>query len=675
MIKKCSASNYRLKNKGKIMKLSTKNILGFGLILILLSTVAFVSFFSLKTASEGFSDYRGIARDTNLAGRLQANMLMVRMNVKDFLITGTDKDIKQYNEYYAKMTGFMQESQEEIQKPERAALIDSADNKVQNYGIAFDEVTARMKQRDNLVQLLNTTGPVMEENLTEILISAEADDDTKAAFNSALAIRHMLLTRLYVMKFLDTNNPKDVERVHSEMNAFEEQLVILERELENANRRKNLADAEKNKEIYKSGYIDLVSVIYERNKTIDEELDVLGPQIAADVEDVKLSVKKDQDALGPRLQAANSRAVIMVIIISIIAVLSGILLAVFITSSILRQLGVDPSEIARISTEIANGNLNIRFDSGKKITGVYESLKNMTDKLVEVVGNVRSSSDNVNSGSQQLSDTSVQMSQGATEQAANAEEVSSSIEEMGANIQQNADNAAQTEIMASRAAKDAEDGGSAVIEAVEAMNEIAVKINVIEDIARQTNMLSLNAAIEAARAGEHGKGFAVVASEVGKLAANSQRAAAEIQQLAQSSVQKADDAGSKIQAIVPDIKRTAELVMEINASSAEQNSGIGQINQAMLQLDQVIQQNAAAAEESASMSEELTSQAQQLNELISFFKVATVRKYKEGKKTAGAIVVNAEQKKFELPSPAPSMAAMLAASVTEEASDEAFENY
>jgi methyl-accepting chemotaxis protein len=178
--------------------------------------------------------------------------------------------------------------------------------------------------------------------------------------------------------------------------------------------------------------------------------------------------------------------------------------------------------------------------------------------------------------------------------------------------------------MASKAAKDAEEGGAAVLEAVEAMNEIAARINVIEDIARQTNMLSLNAAIEAARAGEHGKGFAVVASEVGKLAANSQRAAAEIQELAQSSVQKADDAGNKIQAIVPDIQRTAELVMEISASSAEQNSGIEQINQAMLQLDQVIQQNAAASEESSSMSEELTSQAQQLMELVSFFQVDTV---------------------------------------------------
>ena len=201
---------------------------------------------------------------------------------------------------------------------------------------------------------------------------------------------------------------------------------------------------------------------------------------------------------------------------------------------------------------------------------------------------------------------------------------------MGSNIQQNTDNSAQTEKISVQAAKDAEEGGAAVLEAVEAMNAIAEKINVVGEIARQTNLLSLNAAIEAARAGEHGKGFAVVANEVGKLASVSQQAATDILEIAKTSVNKANTAGDKIQAIIPDIRRTADLVQEISASSNEQNAGAEQINQAMLQLDQVIQQNAASAEEASAMSEELTGQAEQLRDMISFFKIDV-----KASKTAG----------------------------------------
>ena len=313
-----------------------------------------------------------------------------------------------------------------------------------------------------------------------------------------------------------------------------------------------------------------------------------------------------------------NKLLISIVIAAAVILLIVIFSALFIALSIARPIlkGVTFAET------IAFGDLTTAIDvnQGDEIGKLADSLKNMQKKLKQVVIDVQGAAEQVAGGSGQLAESSEEMSQGATEQAANAEEVSSSLEEMGASIQQNADNAAQTEKIAGQAAGDVAEGGQVVLEAVEAMKEIAEKINIVEGIARQTNLLSLNAAIEAARAGEHGKGFAVVATEVGKLAANSQKSAAEILELAKSSVVKADEAGNKIQAIVPDIQKTAELVSEINASSSEMNSGIGQINKAMLQLDQVIQQNAAAAEESSSMSEELTAQAHQLLELIGFFK-------------------------------------------------------
>jgi len=195
------------------------------------------------------------------------------------------------------------------------------------------------------------------------------------------------------------------------------------------------------------------------------------------------------------------------------------------------------------------------------------------------------------------------------------------MEQMSSNITQNADNAAETEKIALQASKDAEESGTAVIEAVEAMNQIAEKITIIEEIARQTNMLSLNASIEAARAGEHGKGFAVVASEVGKLAARSKDAAGEISVLSTSTATVAEKARGKLEQLLPNIRRTAELVQEITASSREQSGGTEQINSAIVQLDQIIQHNASASEEMASISDELSGQARGLESSISFFTI------------------------------------------------------
>jgi methyl-accepting chemotaxis protein len=228
------------------------------------------------------------------------------------------------------------------------------------------------------------------------------------------------------------------------------------------------------------------------------------------------------------------------------------------------------------------------------------------------------------------------------------------MEQMGASINQNAENARVTDGMAAKAATEAEEGGRAVKETVAAMQQIAKRISIIDDIAYQTNLLALNAAIEAARAGEHGKGFAVVAAEVRKLAERSQVASQEIGELATGSVGLSDKAGKLLDEIVPSIKKTAELVQEITAASEEQSSGVGQINTAIGQLNQATQQNASAAEELASTAEEMSSQAEQLQGVMSFFKVSGMMETARGRSAVpGEGSTRAGAKAPRAPAPAP----------------------
>ncbi|MBN2010800.1 HAMP domain-containing protein [candidate division KSB1 bacterium] len=279
------------------------------------------------------------------------------------------------------------------------------------------------------------------------------------------------------------------------------------------------------------------------------------------------------------------------------------------------------NEVTAVTEEISQGNLMVSVKTRSANDRLMQALTKMIDGLTEIVANIQRVTSEVTDGSRSINTSAEQISHGATEQAGAAEEASSSMEQMAANISQNADNAQQTEKISIQAAEDAKKSGEAVSKAVIAMNDIAEKISIIEEIARQTNMLALNAAIEAARAGEQGKGFAVVAAEVRKLAERSQNAAGEINSLASNTVEVAEQAGNMLKKLVPDIQKTAELVQEISAASAEQQSGAQQVNAAIQQLDQVIQQNASASEQMASMSEELSQQASDLQTTIEFFKI------------------------------------------------------
>ncbi len=281
------------------------------------------------------------------------------------------------------------------------------------------------------------------------------------------------------------------------------------------------------------------------------------------------------------------------------------------------------TDVAELLAAFADGDLTRRMERDYQglFGKVKDSANTTAENLTRVMGEVRAAADALTGAANQVSATAQSLSQAASEQAASVEETTSQIDVMSASISQNSDNAKVTDSMATKASKEAVDGGGAVGQTVVAMKQIAAKIGIVDDIAYQTNLLALNAAIEAARAGEHGKGFAVVAAEVRKLAERSQLAAKEIGELAGSSVTTAERAGSLLDAIVPSIQKTSELVQEIAAASAEQSESVEQIGGAMGQLSKATQQNASASEELAATSEQLSGQAEQLQQSIAFFNI------------------------------------------------------
>jgi methyl-accepting chemotaxis protein len=357
-----------------------------------------------------------------------------------------------------------------------------------------------------------------------------------------------------------------------------------------------------------------------------ERTDAVGKRAATLVQPVENPVLALQENVARQVASAQTearadadRTLAIILAVAVAGTALAVLVAILLRGSILLPL----RHAIALAEKVAQGDLRerVQVTRGDEAGQLQAAMRDMVERLSQVIGDVRSGGDALRAAAGQVAATALALSEGTGQQAASVEETTSSLEEMNASITQNAENSRQTEGIAAQAARTAEESGKAVEQSVGAMRSIAERISIVEEIAYQTNLLALNAAIEAARAGEHGKGFAVVATEVRRLAERAQRSAKEIGELAGSSMQVAERSGKLLVELVPSIRKTADLVQEVSAASREQSTGVGQVSKAMSAVDDVTQRNASAAEELSSTAEQMSAQVEALQGVIGFFQV------------------------------------------------------
>ena len=362
----------------KHLTIKIKLIISFIAVAILVLVLAIYSIFGLTQTSNGFTSYREMAKDSILAGRVQANMLMVRMNVKDYIKTSSQKDIDEFNYYFERASGFLEEAKREIIKPTRAPLVNKIEEDLIIYKDLFNKVVILVEKRNAIVNdNFKINGIKIENLLIFIINTAASDGDTKASDAVSEGLQTVLLARLYIARYLLFNAKSDYNRTVNEFTTLTQQLIKIEKNIDNIIRKKQLQEAIRLINLYKQGIHEIDKVISERNDIINNGLNVIGPEIAKLSEDVKLSIKYDQDKIGPKVKQLNEHTNNVVLIISIIILLMVLSLAIII-----------PRNISTLISTFQQGLMNFFMYLNKESESAELIAINSTDEIGQMSATV-----------------------------------------------------------------------------------------------------------------------------------------------------------------------------------------------------------------------------------------------------------------------------------------------
>ncbi|MDF1763584.1 MAG: methyl-accepting chemotaxis protein [Oleibacter sp.] len=641
--------------------LGKKLALGFGSIVLLLVVGTLTAVINLSASNTGFTDYRNLARDTNLAGRVQSNLLIVELAVKDFLLSRDTAYLSVYNERLTVLNNLFAEAQSDIKKPDRAELINNSAPLLKNFQTTFEEVVVLIQKEDEIFNNdMSAHGDTMLKQMGELIIIAPTLE-MKELFTEVDS--KIVLARFSTAKWFSNN---DLSKYSQAISLLKDEVPgiisnIKNSEFYNASIRSKLNEFDETRALYLSSLENLNVILTERRNKIENGMNVTGKQLSENFEDVKLSVMNDQTLLGPKLQEANQNALILVSILGIVALVIAIFASVTITRNITTRL-LKASQIAK-SLSMGQLSVQIKSDGNDEITDLMKSMSIMADNLKSMIGEILTSSTEMGSSSTRLLKLAEDSKNGIKQQLEETDQVATAMQEMSVASSDVASSVLQVREAASATESQARIGLGVVTNTQNKISQLFDNVtqtadqieklrieteniggilDVIRSIADQTNLLALNAAIEAARAGDQGRGFAVVSDEVRMLAKRTQESTTEIQvmierlesgvgtsvdsmdhgmSLTKDCVAMSEEATQSLVEIASAINTVNEMAEQISAAAEEQSQVAKEITSSLETVREVANESALSANETAVSSNQINSLSDTLEKLVGRFTV------------------------------------------------------
>ncbi|SNY91144.1 methyl-accepting chemotaxis protein [Cohaesibacter sp. ES.047] len=645
-------------------KVGSRIYAGFAAVLVLLVCLASFSIISFSNQKLSFSSYSDISEDALLVNNLEGAVLASQLSLKEFYATSDDAEKAEFGKRYNDIMTLMDKANEEIHNPTRVALLDKIRLSLANYKAGFDRVVELADQRNELVyKRLGVAETNIRKNLSDIREGAFAANDYEAASFAGTAQEHLLLARLYVMKFLDDNTQESIDRTLSELSTLDGALTELDASLQNPQRRALLSQVQKNLPDYLQGVKDLNKTILARNSIRDGDLRSDATAIMEASEAIAASADQDQQKLQESVNASLNTAEYLMVIVSAIAFVAGLAAAFFIARGITKPVLSLTSAMGRLanqdySTVVPGGERGDELGQMARAVDVFkkngiraqeleaeqhereqraeaEKRKLMMDMAEEfdtqigtIVNSVSAASEQLNTSAKLMSDVAVETERQATEASAASQQTSSNVQTVATATEEMNSTISEISVQVGNASKASIDAvekvGATNVQMstlAETSSKIGAVVEMISQIAEQTNLLALNATIESARAGEAGKGFAVVAAEVKDLAGQTAKATEEIAQQIGEVQSATNQASISMQGVSHAIQQVNEISAAIASAMEEQTAATGEISSSVHQAAQgteVVNANvlavSKASEEAGAASGQVMSAAAELGQ-------------------------------------------------------------